>query len=54
MVPALWQEPITASFAGLRPATQQLDYIIEALPKEKWITVAGNPFNGNDGHAWHR
>jgi glycerol-3-phosphate dehydrogenase len=54
MVPALWQEPITASFAGLRPATQQLDYIIEALPKEKWIAVAGIRSTGMTGRAWHR
>ncbi len=41
IVPALAQEPITATFAGLRPATERTDYIIEALPAERWITVAG-------------
>ena len=41
MVPALSGEPVTATFAGLRPATERRDYIIEALPSEKWITVAG-------------
>ena len=45
IVPALWQEPITASFGVLRPATQQRDYIIEALSKEKWIRVR---FSVND------
>ena len=41
MVPALAEEPITATFAGLRPATERRDYIIEALPAQGWITVAG-------------
>ncbi len=39
--PALASEPVTASYAGLRPATQFKDYQIEALPTERWITVAG-------------
>jgi glycerol-3-phosphate dehydrogenase len=41
MVPALAEEPVTATFAGLRPATERRDYIIEALPAQGWITVAG-------------
>jgi glycerol-3-phosphate dehydrogenase len=41
MVPALAGEPVTATFAGLRPATERRDYIIEALPARRWITVAG-------------
>lgn len=41
IVPALVEEPVTATFAGLRPATERRDYIIEALPAESWITVAG-------------
>jgi glycerol-3-phosphate dehydrogenase len=41
IVPALAEEPVTATFAGLRPATERRDYIIEALPREAWITVAG-------------
>jgi glycerol-3-phosphate dehydrogenase len=41
MVPALAREPITATYAGLRPATEVKDYIIEALPEARWITVAG-------------
>ncbi|MET4030386.1 glycerol-3-phosphate dehydrogenase [Bradyrhizobium sp. JR7.2] len=41
MIPALASEPVTASYAGLRPATQFKDYQIEALPTERWITVAG-------------
>jgi len=41
IVPALAEEPVTASFAGLRPATERRDYIAEALPSKAWITVAG-------------
>lgn len=41
MVPALAGESVTATFAGLRPATQHKDYVIEALPTERWITVGG-------------
>lgn len=41
MVPALAAEPVTATFAGLRPATEHRDYVVEALPARNWITVAG-------------
>jgi len=41
IIPALAAHPITATFAGLRPATQFKDFQIEALPKERWITVSG-------------
>ena len=41
IVPALADEPVTATFAGLRPATERRDYIVEALPTEAWLTVAG-------------
>ena len=41
IVPALAQHSVTAVYAGLRPATQFKDYQIEALPKERWITVGG-------------
>ncbi len=40
MVPALGAEPVTATYAGLRPASNAPDYIIEAQP-DRWITVAG-------------
>ena len=41
IVPALAKIPITASYAGLRPATEQKDYRI--LPKADWhwITIGG-------------
>lgn len=41
MVPVLGEEPVTATYAGLRPASDQKDYIIEAIPERHWVTVAG-------------
>lgn len=41
IVPALGEEPLIATFAGLRPASGKRDYIIEAVPEHGWITVAG-------------
>jgi glycerol-3-phosphate dehydrogenase len=41
IVPALAHHSVTAVYAGLRPATEFKDYQIEALPKERWITVGG-------------
>ncbi len=49
MVPALASVDVTAIYAGLRPATEHKDYIIEALPKEHWITVAGIRSTGLTG-----
>ncbi len=41
MVPAMKDVEVTAVYAGLRPATEQKDYIIKAHADENWITVAG-------------
>lgn len=41
VVPALATEPLAATYAGLRPASDRSDYILEALPEKHWITVAG-------------
>ncbi len=41
IVPALEGQPVTAAYAGLRPATQFKDYRIEALAQRQWITVGG-------------
>ncbi|MEO9168127.1 MAG: FAD-dependent oxidoreductase, partial [Aestuariivirga sp.] len=41
MLPALKNVDVTAIYAGLRPATEQSDYIIKAREDENWITVAG-------------
>jgi len=41
IVPALADHAVTAVYAGLRPATQFKDYVIEVLAERQWITVAG-------------
>jgi glycerol-3-phosphate dehydrogenase len=41
MLPALKTVDVTAIYAGLRPATEQSDYIIKAHDDDNWITVAG-------------
>ncbi len=41
MLPALKDVDVTAIYAGLRPATEQSEYMIEAHKNENWITVAG-------------
>ena len=40
-VPALASCPITASYAGIRPATEHDDYQIHPYPNQQWISVAG-------------
>jgi glycerol-3-phosphate dehydrogenase len=49
MIPALADEPITATYAGLRPATQFKDYQIEAVHERRWITVGGIRSTGLTG-----
>ena len=41
MVPELSGTGVTAIYAGLRPASDRKDYIIEALKGRSWITVGG-------------
>ncbi|WP_374333418.1 NAD(P)/FAD-dependent oxidoreductase [Aestuariivirga sp.] len=41
MVPTLAGIGVNAIYAGLRPATERKDYVVEALPERGWITVAG-------------
>ena len=41
IIPALTDMPVTATYAGLRPASDKSDYIIEADKARHWITVAG-------------
>ncbi|TPK59250.1 NAD(P)/FAD-dependent oxidoreductase [Mesorhizobium sp. B2-4-19] len=41
MVPDLANVGVNATYAGLRPASQFKDYVIEALSDSNWITVAG-------------
>jgi glycerol-3-phosphate dehydrogenase len=49
ILPALSDSAITATFAGLRPATQHADYQIEAIAERRWITVGGIRSTGLTG-----
>ena len=49
VLPALAEVDVTAIYAGLRPATEQSDYIILAHPAEHWITAAGIRSTGLTG-----
>jgi glycerol-3-phosphate dehydrogenase len=40
-LPALADIPVTATYAGLRPATEQKAYRIDTTPARNWITVGG-------------
>jgi glycerol-3-phosphate dehydrogenase len=41
MLPALAGMPVTATYAGLRPATEEKHYRISHRPERNWITVGG-------------
>lgn len=41
ILPGLVGHEITAAYAGLRPATEFKDYVIEALAGRGWVTVGG-------------
>ena len=41
MIPALAGIDVNAIYAGLRPASDQKDYVIEAVKDRNWITVGG-------------
>ena len=49
IVPALKDIDVTAIYAGLRPATEHKDYVIEAHKDKNWITVAGIRSTGLTG-----
>ncbi len=49
IVPALDEIDVTAVYAGLRPATEHKDYVIEAHKQKNWITVAGIRSTGLTG-----
>ena len=49
IVPALKDIDVTAIYAGLRPATEHKDYVIEAHKNKNWITVAGIRSTGLTG-----
>jgi glycerol-3-phosphate dehydrogenase len=41
LVPALANIDVSATYAGLRPASEHKDYVIEAVKEKNWITVGG-------------
>lgn len=41
MVPALADAPVTAIYAGLRPATERKEYRVTANLEKRWISVGG-------------
>ena len=41
MLPAIESIGVNAIYAGLRPASDQKDYVIEVLEDQNWITVSG-------------
>lgn len=41
MIPVLADIPVTAIYAGLRPATERKEYRIAARPAQQWISVGG-------------
>ena len=41
MLPSLPHYSVTATYAGLRPATEKKEYRLFHYPQEKWITVGG-------------
>jgi glycerol-3-phosphate dehydrogenase len=41
VIPALAGVPVTATYAGLRPASEAKEYRIRARPERRWITVGG-------------
>lgn len=40
-IPGLAGMPVTATYAGLRPATERKEYRIKDIPKRRWISVGG-------------
>ncbi len=50
ILPGLADHPVTATYAGLRPATTAVkDYVVEALPERRWITASGIRSTGLTG-----
>ena len=41
LVPALAGMPVTATYAGLRPATERKEYRLRHEPERQWLTVGG-------------
>jgi glycerol-3-phosphate dehydrogenase len=41
LLPGLAKIDVSANYAGLRPASEHKDYVIEAVAEKNWITVGG-------------
>ena len=41
MLPALADVPVTATYAGLRPATERKEYRLRLEPDRHWLTIGG-------------
>lgn len=41
LMPALLEEEVTASYAGLRAATEHSDYVVEADPAQRYLVLGG-------------
>jgi len=41
MIPSLAGESVSATYAGLRPATEHRDFQISSIPERRWISVGG-------------
>ncbi len=48
-IPALEGMPVTATYAGLRPASEKKDYRIQVMAEKNWITVGGIRSTGLSG-----
>ncbi len=49
MLPALLEHEVTATYCGLRPASERPEYRIVARPDRRWITVGGIRSTGLSG-----
>jgi glycerol-3-phosphate dehydrogenase len=49
ILPALKHCPVTATYAGIRPATAQHDYAIKSYPEKSYISVGGIRSTGLSG-----
>ena len=54
IVPALVDEEVTATYAGVRAATEHRDYQITVHEPERYACVGGHPLHRLDGVAGHR
>lgn len=49
MLPGLEHMPVTATYAGIRPATEKKHYRVRQIPEKNWITLGGIRSTGLTG-----